>query len=159
MSGIVDIGDSKSGLIGFGNRSVTFGANSSQTTHDYAADSWQLLLMDTALWNIGGGVFDGSSARSWTAPVKGKYSFIYGGETEGTIDDTQFCNIAIRLNGSSYPGGGICRWYATGNNHQLRARGTVTLDLSAGNYVQFQIYQNGPEACKFGDTFFGGFLV
>ena len=159
MSGIVDIGDSKSGLIGFGNRSVTFGANSSQTTHDYAADSWQLLLMDTALWNIGGGVFDGSSARSWTVPVKGKYSFVYGGETLGTIDDTNYVNIAIRLNGSSYPAGGTWRWYSVNNNNQIRARGSVMLDMNIGDYVQFMMLQNGPESTTFGDTFFGGFLV
>lgn len=154
MSNHVDYPFSRSGTVG--ERDVSFGATS-QTT-DTTRVTWTKVQFNSVVWNTGGGTFDTGNYR-WTAPIDGRYQFVYGHESEAVVDIEQYVNMTLYKNGSQAGTGAIWRWYSPKENGEIRSRAVYIVDANQADYFEVYWYHSADQNSNYGDGFFGGHLL
>lgn len=104
-----------------------------------ANSTWTKVQFNTENFDYGGG-YDPTTNHRWTAPVDCTMVF------NATVI-VESIGAAKRLRGAFYKNGSVIRYAsqqenAAASSHDLVTHGTAKLQLSAGDYVDFRVWQN-----------------
>jgi len=137
---------------------ISFGASMS-SNQSISHNSWTKIELDSELWDTAS-AYDTSNYR-FTVPSggAGRYSINAGIEMNNTNAD-KICQITIRKNGNSVPGG-THRDISPFNSPDVKFTMGTIMNLSVGDYIEVWMYHDTGETENLAahETFFGAFKI